>query len=86
MPLKIIQTIHVLDLHNYVSYERMIPIEVNLDSNFIIEKLSSYKKFKYRFLIEDLLFTSNLENKTDVIFVTCNSLTNANEVLINSNI
>ena len=86
MPLKIIQTIHVLDLHNYVSYERMIPIEVTLDSNFIIEKLSSYKKFKYRFLIEDLLFTSNLENKTDVIFVTCNSLTNTNEVLINSNI
>ena len=61
-------------------------IEITLDSNDIIEKLSNYKNFKYRFLIENLLFSSNLENNTDVIFVMCNGLTNAKEALINSKI
>ena len=59
---------------------------MNLDSNDIIEKLSNNKKFKYILLIENLSFSSNLEDDTDVIFVTCNDLTNAKEALINSKI
>ena len=66
MSQEIIETIRVLGLQNYVNYKRMNAIEITLDSN--------YKKFKYRFLIENLLFSSNLENDTDVIFVTCNGL------------
>ena len=64
----------------------MNPIEVTLDSNHIIENLSNYKKFKYGFLIENLLFSSNLENDTDVIFVTCDGLSDVKEALINSNL
>ena len=86
MSQEIIETICVLGLQNYVNYERMNPIEINLDSNDIIENLSNNKKFKYRFLIENLLFSSNLENDTDVTFVTCNGLTNEKEALINSKI
>ena len=52
-----IKTIHVLDLQNFINYERMNQIEVSLDSNDIIESLAKYKKFKYRFLIENLLFS-----------------------------
>ena len=74
MSQEIIETIRVLGLQNYVNYKRMNAIEITLDSNDIIEKLSNYKKLKYRFLIENLLFSSNLENDTDVIFVTCNGL------------
>ena len=74
MSQEIIETIRVLGLQNYVNYKRMNAIEITLDSNDIIEKLSNYKKFKYGFLIENLLFSSNLENDTDVIFVTCNGL------------
>ena len=66
---EIIETIRVLGLQNYVNYKRMNPIEKTLDSKNIIEKLSNYKKFKYRFLIKNLFFSSNLENDTDVIFV-----------------
>ena len=62
----------------------MNPIEVILDSNDIIEKLSNYKKFKCRFTIENLLFSSNLENDTDVVFMTCDGLSGAKEALINS--
>ena len=59
---KIIETIHVLGLQNFVNYDHLNPIDVSLNSNYIIEKLVKYKKFKYRFLIENLLFSSNLEN------------------------
>ena len=81
-----IETIHVLGLQNFVNYDRLNPIDVSLDSNDIIEKLVKYKKFKYRFLIENLLFSSNLENYSDVIFVTCDGLSDAKEALINSEI
>ena len=83
---EIIETIHVLGLHNFVHYDRLNPIDVSLDSNDIIRKLVKYKKFKYRFLIENLLFSSNLENNTNVIFVTCDCLSDAKEDLINSKI
>ena len=62
----------------------MNPLETPLDSNEIVEDISKYKRFKYRFLIESLLFCSNLENDTDVIFITCNGLSDAREALINS--
>ena len=64
----------------------MNPIEVSLDLNDIIKRLAKHKKFKYRFLIENLLFSSNLENNTNVIFVTCHGLSDAKEALINSKI
>ena len=62
----------------------MNPAEITFDSNEIVEDLSKYKIFKYRFLIESLLFSSNLQNDTDVIFITCNGLSDAREALINS--
>ena len=54
--------------------------------NDIIEKLWNYEKFKYRLLIENLLFSSNLQNDTNVIFVRCKGLTNTKDALINSKI
>ena len=63
----------------------MNPIEVSLDSNDIQERFTKYKKFKYRFLIENILFRSNFENSIDVIFVTCNSLSDE-KAFINSKI
>ena len=81
---KIIKTINVLGLQNFVNYERMYPIEVSLDWNDIMERLEKYKKFKYRFLIEYLLFISNLDNNTEVIFATCDGFSDSKEALINS--
>ena len=79
MSQEIIKTIYVLGLQNFVNYDRLNPIDVSLNSNDIFEKLVKYKKFKYRFLTENLLFSSNMENDTDVIFATCDSLTDAKD-------
>ena len=84
MSQEIIKTVHVLQLQNFINYEIMNPVEIMLDSNEIVEDLSKYKRFKYRFLIESLLFSSNLQNDTDLIFIKCNGLSDAREVLINS--
>ena len=86
MSQEIMKTIHVLGLQNFVNYKRINPIEASLDSSDIIERLGKYKKFRYRFLIENILFSSNFENDTDVIFVICDDLSDAKEALINSKI
>ena len=84
MSQKIIKTVHVLGLQSFINYERMNSVKITVDSNEIVEDLSKYKRFKCRFLIEILLFSSNLQNDTDVIFITCNGLSDAREALINS--
>ena len=84
MSQEIIKTVYVLGLQNFINYERMNPVEITLDSNEIVEDLSKYKRSKYRFVIESLLFSSNLQNDTDVIFITCNGLSDAREAPINS--
>ena len=59
-------------------------MEITIDSNKIIETLSNYKKYKFRFIIESLLFSTNLQNKTGTIFITCDGLTEVKTTLINS--
>ena len=81
---EIIKTVHVLGFQRFINYKRMNPVKITLDSNEIVEDLSKYRKFKYRFLIQSLLLSSNLQNDTDVIFIMCNDLSDAREALINS--
>ena len=81
---EIIKIVHVLGLQRFINYKRMNPVEITLDSNEIVEDLSKYRKFKYRFLIQSLLLSSNLRNDTNVIFIMCNDLSDAREALINS--
>ena len=84
--LEIVDIIHVLELQSFVNFGRMNPIEVTVDSNEIIERLATYKKYKYRFLVENLLPSSNLENNTDAIFIKCDGLWEGKDALIDSKI
>ena len=74
---EIIDTVHILGLQNFDGYVRLNPVEITIDSNKIIKTLSNYKKYKFRIIIESLLLSTNLQNNTDVIFITCNGLTEA---------
>ena len=58
------------------------PIYVSISSDAIITRLQLYKNYRYRFVLQSLLFSSNIENETDVILVTANGLNNAKKVLI----
>ena len=39
---------------------------------------------RYRFVLQSLLFSSNIENDTGTIFIICDGLNNADNALINS--
>ena len=80
---KIVDTAHILGSKNFDDYGRLNPVEI-IDSNKITKTLSSYKKCKFRFIIESLLFSTNLQNNTDVIFITRDGLTEAKAALIDS--
>ena len=83
--LEVIDIIKILGLQvkteNYLN-----PINISLNTNNGIQQLTKYNKYRYRFALESFLFNSSFENETDVIFLTCNGLSNAKEALINSKI
>ena len=79
---QIIDTIPILGIQN-TDYNFLNPIYISINSDVVIQKLTKYKNYRYRFVLESILFSSNIENETDVIFVVCNGLNNAKHALIN---
>ena len=83
MSLQIIDTIPILGIQdNDVNFLNLITISISSDT--VIQKLTKYKKYRYRFLLESLLFSSNIENDTDVILISCEGLSDTKQPLINS--
>ena len=80
---EIVDSIHILRLQDFDNYSRINPLEITINSNNIVETLSRYKKYKFRFIIESLLFSTRVQNNTKVIFITCDGLTEAKSALIN---
>ena len=79
MSLTVIHTIRILGIQSkdYNTLNRLI---ISISSDNIIQKLTKYRKYRYRFVLESLLFSSTIKNETDIIFVSCD----AKEALINS--
>ena len=57
---KTLDTVHILGLQNFDDYSHLNPVEITINSSKIFEMLSNYKKYKFRFIIESLLFSTNL--------------------------
>ena len=80
---EIIDIVRVLGLQveseNYLN-----PINISMNSNKLLKKSEKYEKNKYRFVLENFLFSSNFTNETDVIFLCFDGLSNTKEALINS--
>ena len=62
------------------------PVYISINSDVVIQKLTKYKNYRYRFVLQSILFSSNIENKTDVILVVSNGLNNAKKALINKSL
>lgn len=56
---------------------------MNINSNKIKNDFMKFKKFKYRFLIENLSFSSSFMNDTKVLLMTCIGVNNGKLILIN---
>ena len=82
MTLEIIDTIRILGIQDK-DHDSLNPINISISSDTVIQELTKYRKYRYRFALESLLFSSNIENETDVILVSCDGLANVKEALIN---
>ena len=81
---QIIDSIEILGIQNS-DYNFLNPIYISITSNSLIQKLTKYRKYRYRFVLQSLLFSSNIENDTDAIFLTSDGLNNANTALVDLN-
>ena len=68
---EIVETILVKALQNYDRYTVLNPIEIDLRSNYLNEKINDYKGFTFDVILRNLLFSSSITNDTQNIFVTC---------------
>ena len=82
---EIIEIIKIFGIQNS-EYNFLNPVYLSITSDHIKQKLTNFRKYRYRFVLEGILFSSNIENETDVIFVTCGGLSNVNTTLINKNL
>ena len=82
---EIVDTVNILGIQN-TDYSFLNPIYISINSDIVIQKLTKYKNYRYRFVLQSILFSSNIENETDVILVVSNGLNNAKKVLINKNL
>ena len=78
-----VDEIPILGIQNS-EFNILNPIYVSISSDAIITRLQLYKNYRYKFVLQSLLFSSNIENETDVILVTANGLNNANKIKKNN--
>ena len=74
---QIVDTVHILGWQNFDDYSRLNLLEVTIDSNSVIERLSNCKKYKFRFIIVSLKLSRSVQNDSEAIFITCDGLTEA---------
>ena len=63
-----IDTVQILGIQN-TDYNFLNPVYLSINCDVIIQKLTKYKIYRYRFVLQSILFSSNIENKTDVFLI-----------------
>ena len=76
-------TFRIKALQNLEEHHKLNPINVRITSNQVINDLTKYKNYRYRFIVEDLLFSFSITNETNITFITCNGLNDAKPILAN---
>ena len=75
----------IFGIQNCELFEKLNPNNMQIRDSEINSKLAKYsnKRYKYRFIITNLLLSLSIEQDTNVIFLMCNGLNDAKESLIN---
>ena len=82
--MKFIDEFKIEGFQNIQQYLRINPINIQTIDPQIQNKFLFYvNKYKYRFIVNSLLFSSSIQKDTNAIFITTNGLNNTNEILIN---
>ena len=78
---EIIDSFTILGIQK-LEYSYLNPVHINIKSENIIRKLMSNKNNKYKFILKSLIFSSNILNDTDAIFLISSGLSDAKKVFI----
>ena len=84
MQIELVDEISILGIQNS-EFNVLNLIYISINSDTIISKLQLYKNNRFRFVLNTLLFSSNIVNDTDVIIITSNGLSNTKQALITKN-
>ena len=82
---QLVDAFRIAGLQNCNLDEKLNLIEINIRDSKIQEKLSRYgtQRYKYRFIVDSLLISSSVTQDANVIFLICNGLNDARDLLIN---
>ena len=80
---EVVETLLIKALQNFDNYTVLNPLDIDIRSNYMTEKINSYKGHVYQVLIRNLLFSANITNKTQQLFIVCYNLDSAKNALIN---
>ena len=69
--------VKIVGLQTFDRYGKLNPVKISIKDSEINTFLSRFARNKYRLIINNLLFSSSLAKETNVIFVSCNGLTDA---------
>ena len=81
---EIIDEIPILGIQNS-EFNVLNPIYISINSDNIISRLQLYRNNRFRFVLNSLLFSSNIVNDTNVIIITSNGLSETKQALIIKN-
>ena len=82
--------VEIMDLVRIIGIQKtenlyLNPVDVNIKSESVIRKLMR-KKTKYKFVLRSMIFSSNIINETDTIFLLVEGLNDARKFFINDSL
>ena len=84
---KIVETFFIQGIQKFDQFKKLNPLNIEVIDSEIKDKISLYARSNYRytfrFIANSLLFSSNLAEDTNVIFIVTNSLSEAQTIFIN---
>ena len=82
--MKFVDEFKIEGFQNLQQYLKINPINIEINDLQIQNKLFFYtNKYKYRFIVNSVLFRSSIQEDTNAIFIDTNRLNVAKEILIN---
>ena len=83
MSFTLVDEVKIGGLQNYNVSNKLNPVYISIRDSELNAFLSRYhRRYKYRFIINNLLFSSSVTQDTKITFTSCNGLNDTKETLL----
>ena len=70
-------------LQKFENYTVLNPLDIDIRSNYMTEKINCFKYYVYQVMIKNILISANIINDIQQVFIICYNLDSAKKALIN---